>query len=156
MNRIPFISIVLTMVVTSFPSIVGAALSTPAEAVHTGLNGKEGVTDIDGDGLHVMPVKVNHQGTKMTISGQIRHTWRNYDSTPIDFEINVDGGVVVGTITVTKKDNPDGEAIGTTRHGRLLGDVKSVKCDILMEHRVMRGAVKLIGLIVQEADRKSR
>lgn len=121
------------------------------KAVHQNVRGE---TDVDDDGLNVMPVTVKKEGRTTIVSGEIRHTWRHYDPTPITYELSInEDGTASGSISVKRVKNPDGDKIRSDRNGKLSGKVGSLKCDVLTEYRAMRGAIKLIGMVVQEVNK---
>ena len=142
------IALTVTLCVSS-----ARALDTPEQAVTKAVLGhQKGETDINGDGLNVMPPTVTKAGDNKThVVGEIRHTWRGKEPTPIRYDATIDAnGNIVGTVKVIKADNPDGGVIGETKSGKLAGTAGNVDCDILMNFRAMRGAVHLIGLVLQE------
>ena len=119
------------------------------KSVHQQIRGN---TDVDGDGLAIMPVTLKRDGKTLVVSGEILHTWTHYEPTPIRYEVTINqDGTASGTVVVNRVKNPDGEALKNDQKGHLSGKIGSLKCDILTEHRAMRGAVKLIGMVLEEA-----
>lgn len=60
---IAFVSVIL--------SVSPARADTPEEAVRKGRDGQIGMTDIAGDGLNVLPVKVENRDGTIILSGVI-------------------------------------------------------------------------------------
>lgn len=139
---IAFVSVIL--------SVSPARADTPEEAVRKGRDGQIGMTDIAGDGLNVLPVKVENRDGTIILSGVIRHTYRPpLEHTLIDYSVTINSaGAVEGSLTINPARN--GDRIETRIQGTVTGKAGQIEASVLKDARWKNGVKALLNILTTQ------